>query len=280
VKRLDLLLAWAAAAAIVCSSGGGWAQESVYQQIRFHNASMAELQPAWMTPLMQSDAKLGQAVRVSVSNYTMGGNHVLNYGNGRGISMIAGRRFQIDMNPPSFFRNHSSSAPDGFGNAATQLKYRIISGNAAHGNFAVSALLYHAFAPRIQQNLLLTSYYAPYINVGKGFGRFAVISNIGAFLPTGKIEQQGRAVEWNTTAQFRATAHMWFDVENQTAFFHAGPFDGLTQSFVTPAAFVSIRRKSWKPEHAYVVLAAGEQVSATSFHLWDHNVVTELRVVY
>lgn len=241
---------------------------------------MSAVQPSWMGPLIQSDARLGQAVRVSVSNAEIAGNHVLNYGNGHGISMIVGDRFQVDLNPPSFFRNHSAGSPDGFGNAATQLKYRIISGNAEHGNFAVSAVLYHAFAPRIQQNLLYTSYYAPHINVGKGFGRFAVISNVGGFLPTGKIDLQGRAIEWNTTAQFHATAHTWFDVENNTAFFHGGPFDGHTQSFVTPAAFVSIRRKSWEPQHAYVVLAAGEQVATTSFHYYDHNIVTEMRVIF
>jgi len=264
----------------VCSSCAGWAQDSFYQQIRLHNTAMAEVQPTWMTPLFQSDARLGQGIRFSVSNSTMGGDHVLNYGNGRGISFIASRRIQIDLGPPSFYRNHSSSKPDGFGNAATQVKYRIISGNAAHGNFAVSAVLYHAFEPRIEQNLLLTSYYAPSINVGKGFGRFAVVSNIGGFLPTGKINEQGRAVEWNTTAQFHATAHTWFDIENNTCFFHAGPFDGMTQNFVSPAAFVSIRRKEWGPEHAYVVLAAGEQVSTTSFHLWDQNLVTEMRLLF
>jgi hypothetical protein len=280
VKRLTLSFAWTAAVVLVCSSCAGWAQESFYQQIRSHNAAMAEVQPSWMTPLMQSDAKLGQGMRFSVANYTMAGNHVINYGNGRGVSYIAGQRFQIDLGPPGFYRNHSSTAPDGFGNVSTQVKYRIVSGNAQHGNFALSAVLYHAFAPRIEQNMLLTSYYTPFINVGKGFGRFAVISNIGGFLPTGKIDQQGRAVEWNTTAQFHATAHTWFDIENQTAFFHAGPFDGLTQSFVTPSAFVSIRRKSWKPEHSYVVFAAGEQISATSFHLWNHNLVTEMRVIY
>lgn len=241
---------------------------------------MAEVQPSWMTPLMQSDAKLGQGMRFSVANYTMAGNRVINYGNGRGISYIANRRIQIDLGPPGFYRNHSSTAPDGFGNVSTQVKYRIMSGNAQHGNFAVSAVLYHAFAPRIEQNMLLTSYYTPFINVGKGFGRFAVISNIGGFLPTGRIDEQGRAVEWNTTAQFHATAHTWFDIENETSFFHAGPFDGRTQSFVTPSAFVSIRRKSWKPEHSYVVFAAGEQISATRFNLWNHNIVTEMRVVY
>ncbi len=267
-------------AVVVCLTGSGRAQQSYYQQFRLHNVTMADVQPTWMAPLMQSDARLGQAVRFSVSNSTMAGNHVINYGNGHGIATIIGRRFQLDLNPPSFFRNHSSSAPDGFGNASTQVKYRIVSGNADHGNFAVSAVLFHAFAPRIQQNMLLTSFYAPYINVGKGFGRFAVISSVGGMLPTGKINQQGRAIEWNSTAQFHATAHTWFDVENQTAFFHDGPFDGRTQSFITPAAFVSIKRKSWRPEHASLVLAVGEQVAATKFNLWNHNLVTELRMTF
>lgn len=280
MKPLTSFSVWAAAAALVCTSSPGWAQDSFYQQIRLHNTAMTEVQPGWMTPLMQSDAKLGQAIRMSVSNSEMAGHHVSNYGNGHGLSMIAGRRLQIDLNPPSFFRNHSSGAPDGFGNASTQVKYRIVSRNAAHGNFAVSAVLYHAFAPRIQQNMLQTSFYATYINAGKAFGRFAVIGNVGGFLPTGKIELQGRAVEWNMTAQFHATAHTWFDVENNTAFFHAGPFDGLTQNFVTPAAFAAIRRKSWKPEHSYIVLAAGEQIATTSFHYYDHNLVTEMRVVF
>jgi hypothetical protein len=280
VKRLISVSSWVAIAFFVCAGCAARAQQSFYQSIRLHNVSMSEVQPTWMTPLMQSDARLGQAVRISVSNQTLAGNHVLVYGNGRGISMIAGRRFQFDVNPPSFFRNHSATQPDGFGNASTQVKYRIVSGNAEHGNFAVSAVLYHAFGQRIHQNVLESSFYAPYINAGKGFGRFAVIGNVGGFLPTSKIEKQGRAVEWNTTAQFHATAHTWFDIEDNVAFFHAGPFDGMAQNFVTPAAFVSFRRKSWNPEHAYVVFAAGEQVATTRFNLWNHNLVTEMRIVY
>ncbi len=266
--------------ALVCSGCAAWTQQSYYQQVRLHNASMAEVQPTWMTPLMQSDARIGQALRISVSNSTFGGNHVLNYGNGRGASLLLSRRIQVDLNPPAFFRNHASGAPDGFGNASTQVKYRIVSGNAEHGNFAVSAVLYHAFAPRIEQNLLQTSFYAPYINAGKAFGRLAVVGNVGGFLPTGKIGQQGRAIEWNMTAQFHTSARTWVEVEDNSAFFHAGPFDGLTQNFVTPAAFVALRRKNWKPEHAYAVLAAGEQVATTSFHYYDHNLVTEMRVVF
>jgi hypothetical protein len=276
---LNLILTLTAMAVVVRSSAV-MAQESFYLQLRSNNAAMAEVQPSWMTPLIQSDARIGQAMRFSVANYTMAGHHVLNYGNGHGISMIVNRRFQVDLNPPAYFRNHSGSYPDGFGNASTQVKVRIASGNAAHGNYAVSAVLYHAFAPRIHQNMLETSFYSPFINAGRAFGKFAVIGNVGGFLPTGKVDVQGRAIEWNATAQYHATAHTWFDIEDNAASFRGGVFDGRTQNMVTPAAFVSIRRKSWKPEHAYVVLCAGEQVATTSFHYFNHNVITEMRVVF
>ena len=100
---------------------------------------MAEVQPTWMGPLMQSDARLSQAVKFSVSNASAPGAQVLSYGNNKGFTLLGGRRFQFDFNPPSYFRNHSATLRDGFGNASTQIKYRIASGNAEHGNFAVTA---------------------------------------------------------------------------------------------------------------------------------------------
>jgi hypothetical protein len=169
---------------------------------------------------------------------------------------------------------------DGFGNAGTQVKYRIASGNAQHGNYAVSAVLYHAFAPRVYQNLLLTSFYVPSIAAGKAFGRFAVLENVGGFLPTSKIAQQGRGIEWNSTAQMHVSKYAWVDVEDNATFFRAGPFDGKTQNFITPAAFYMIRRKEWKPEQASVVFATGMQIATSNFHYYNHNLVTEMRVIF
>ena len=241
---------------------------------------MTEVQPTWMGPLIQSDGRLGQAIRFSVSNASFSGTRALNYGNGKGISVVVDRRFQIDLDPPSYFRNHSSTQKDGFGNAGTQVKYRIASGNAAHGNFAISAVLYHAFAPRVYQNQMLTPYYCPSIAAGKSFGRFAVLENMAGFLPTGKIAQQGRGIEWNSTAQMHVSKYAWVDVEDNAAFFKAGPFDGKTQNFVTPAAFYMIRRKEWKPEHASLVFAGGMQIATSGFHYYNHNLVTEMRLIY
>jgi hypothetical protein len=256
------------------------AQQSFYERLRGNNASMSEVQPTWMGPLIQTDGRLGQALRFSVSNANFSGTRTLNYGNGKGISMIAGNRFQIDLDPPSYFRNHSSTQKDGFGNAGTQVKYRIASGNAAHGNYAVSAVLYHGFAPRAYQNLMLTSIYVPSIAAGKSFGRFAVLENIGGLLPTGKIAERGRVIEWHTTAQMHLSKYSWVDVENNATFFKAGPFDGKSQNMITPAAFYMIRRKERKPQHASFAIATGMQIATSGFHFYNHNLVTELRVMY
>ncbi|HEV2484037.1 MAG TPA: hypothetical protein VGT08_00750 [Terracidiphilus sp.] len=280
MNRLQFIYFWALAAAFACISCTASAQQSFYGRLRSNNASMTAVQPTWMGPLIQADGRLGQAVRFSVSNANFCGTRTLNYGNGKGIAMIVDRRFQIDLDPPAYFRNHSSTMKDGFGNAGTQLKYRIASGNAQHGNYAVSAVLYHAFAPRVYQNLMLTSFYAPSIAAGKAFGRFAVLQNVGGFLPTGKIAQQGRAVEWNSTAQMHLSKYAWVDVEDNATFFRGGPFDGKAQNFVTPAAFYMIRRNEWKPEHASVVFAAGMQIATSNFHYYNHNLVTEMRVVF
>ena len=251
-----------------------------YRSFREHNADMLGIQPSWMGPLIQSDARLGQAIRVSVSDAAFPGEQTLNYGNNHGVSLIANRRFQIDLNPPSFFRNHSCTHKDGFGNAGTQVKWRIASGNAEHSNYAVSAMAYYAFAPRIYQNQMLTSFYAPAVAAGRGFGRFAVMAEVGGILPTGKIAQQGRGIEWDMTAQAHPFAHGWFDMEDNVLFNYAGPFDGKTENFLTPAAFYMIRRKEWKPEDPTVVIGAGMQVATSSFHFYNHNLISEIRILF
>jgi hypothetical protein len=269
-----------AAHVILTSKEPGKTLRPYYEGLRMHNAGMSDIQPSWMGPLVQSDARLGQAVRFSVSDARFPGEQTLSYGNNHGISLIADRRLQFDLDPPSFFRNHSSAHRDGFGNAGTELKWRIASGNAEHGNYAASAIIYYAFAPRAYQNQMLTSFYAPALAAGHAFGRFAVMSKVGGILPTGKTAQQGRGIEWDVTAQMHSTARTWFEVEDNALFNYAGPFDGKSQNFLTPAGFYMIRRREWKPEHATVVLDGGMQIATSSFHFYNHNLISEVRVVF
>lgn len=256
------------------------AQSSWYQRLRAHNAEMSAYQPSWMAPLCQADTRLGQGVKFSVANLRAPGLHQFIYGNDHGFSTVVGNRFQIDLNPPSLFRNHSATQPDGFGNAAVQMKYRIASGNAEHGNYALTAILYHAFAPRGAQNGYLSSVYYPRLGYGRAFGRFNVQTMFDGMLPTAKLYAQGRLVDWNTTTQFHPNPHIWLDVENNATFFCGGPFDGRKEDFLTPVAFYQIRRRTWAPTHALITFDAGMQIAATRFHQYNHNLITELRLSF
>jgi hypothetical protein len=270
----------ALAVCILSLTAPAHSQQSIYQQFRSRNAAMTELQPTWLGPLIQSDARLTQGVKLSVSDATVAGEQAINYGNNHGFSLLGGRRFQFDFNPPSYFQNHSAAMPDGWGNASTQVKYRIASGNAQHGNFAVSAALSRSFGGGYEQNGMVTGSYCPKLLAGKAFGRFDLQSALNGVLPTGKIAEQGRAIEWNATAQLHATAHTYFDIENNLTWLKGGPDDGKVQNFVTPAGFLVVRRKSWEPTHPVMVFDAGMQIATSGFHSYNHNVISEVRILF
>jgi hypothetical protein len=256
------------------------AQDNFRDRFTTRNSTMAALQPAWIAPLIESDPRLVQGARLSVSQFNASGPRIISYGNNHGIGLIAGTRLQFDFNPPSFFRNHSTAIPDGWGNASAQVKFRIASGTAGHGNFAVSAILEHAFAPGVSQNGMLTSFNIPKLAAGKAFGKFALQSTLSGVLPTGKMERQGRAIAWDLAAQLHTTSRTWLDIENNAAFFNGGPNDGRTQNFITPAAFFILRRKSWAPSHPAAVLDGGMQVATSGFYCYNHNVITEIRILF
>ncbi len=130
------------------------------------------------------------------------------------------------------------------------------------------------------QNNVLTAVNFPKLAAGKAFGRFNVQSTLGGVLPTDKIAEQGRAIEWNATAQVHPNAHVWLDMENNATLNYGGAHDGKTQNFVTPAAFYMVRRKDWGPEHAVVVFNCGMQIATSRFYLYNHNLVSEMRILF
>jgi hypothetical protein len=266
--------------AVCASIQPAHSQQTFLDRFRDHNPTMANLQPAWIAPLIQSDSRLLQGMRFSVSRAGVPGAEPISYGNNHGISLIEGTRFQFDFNPPSFFRNHCAARPDGWGNALAQVKYRIASGNAEHGNFEIAAMWEHGFAPGAQQTYMFTGYDLPKLAAGKAFGRFDVQSAVDGLLPTGKIDQQGRALDWNMAGQFHATSRTWFDIENNATFNLGGPYDGKTQNFITPAAFFVVRKKDWGPRHPAAVFDGGMQIATSHFCFYNHNLITEMRIMF
>jgi len=256
------------------------AQQSFTERFASHNGTMSALQPALITPFVGADPRLIQYARLSVAHqYTAAGTETVSYGNNRGAGIVVGKRFEFDYMPPAYIQ-HNSTAVDGFGDTAAVVKYRIASGNAESGNFDIAAILGHCFATGSHKNGASTGSFAPTLVGGYAFRRFDVISSVGGTLPTGKISTQGRTIAWSALMQAHATRHVWFEVENNATFYFAGSHDGKMQNFVTPAAFYVVRKKEWKPLHPFFIIDGGMQFATSGFHTYNHNLISEMRVIF
>lgn len=276
---------WQILTLVICIAPVGVAQASFAQQsfrehFSSHNSSMTKLQPTLITPLVAPDPRIVQYAKFSFANqYASTGTQTVNYGNGRGFGLIGGNRFEFDFVPPPYIQ-HNSSAIDGFGDIATLVKYRVISGNPQHGNFELTAIVNHTFATGSHKNGAMTDSYGPALAGAKAFGRMDVISSLGGTLPTGKIAEQGRCVTWHSVFQAHVTKPLWFEVENNSTFYFAGSHDGKMQNFVTPAAFYVVRKKDWKPTHPFFIFDSGMQIATSGFHTYTHNSIWELRTLF
>ena len=242
---------------------------------------MTALQPTWPTPLAESEPRLTQYYRFAFSNeYAASGNQTVSYGNARGGGIIAWNRIEIDCLPPAYIQ-HNSTAEDGFGDASALVKYRIASGNADHGNYIATAILSHTFSTGSNKNGAETDSWNPALAGGIGFLRhFDVESSLGGTMPTGKIAAQGRSIAWNALIHHHISPHAWFELENNATFYFAGSHDGKVQNFVTPAAFYIFKRSDWKPAHPFLVFDGGMQIATSSFHTYNHNLISEMRVLF
>ena len=126
---------------------------------------------------------------------------------------------------------------------------------------------------------LLTSYYCPSIAAGKALGRFAVLENVGGFLPTGKIAQQGRGIEWNTTAQMHVSPHGWVDLEDNASLLPRRPLTARRRTF-SPGGVLHDSAQGVEAGTCFVVFACGMQIATSSTHYYNHNLITEMRLTY
>jgi hypothetical protein len=256
------------------------AQQSFGDRFFAHNYAMTALQPSWPTPVVENDPRLTQYYRFAFSSeYTPAGTETVSYGNNRGGGIVAWNRVQIDWLPPSYIQHHSN-ATDGFGDTSALVKYRIASANAEHGNYIATAILTHTFASS-PHNGALTDSWTPTLAGGIGFLRhFDVESSLGGLLPTGKIATQGRTILWSALVQDHVARPIFLEIENNATYYFAGSHDGKVQNFITPAAYYVYKNPGWKPQHLYLVFAGGMQIATSAFHTYNHNTITEMRILF
>jgi hypothetical protein len=52
------------------------------------------------------------------------------------------------------------------------------------------------------------------------------------------------------------------------------------QNFVTPAVFYVFRSKEWEPTHPFFILDGGMQIATSAFHTFNHNLISEARILF
>lgn len=281
VHSLAVLLECALAICWAASGEPAPAQQPFKERFFAHNAEMTRLQPAWPTPLVESEPRLTQYYRFAFSHeYAPAGTETVNFGNGRGGGIIAWNRCEFDLLPPGYLQHHSASV-DGFGDFAALMKLRMVSANAEHGNYIATFLLSRSFPTGSYSNGAQTGVWNPTVAGGIGLSkRIDAETSLGGSLPTGKIAVQGRTILWNALVQARTSRSTWLELENNATYYFQGSHDGRMQNFITPAAFYILRSPQWKPTHPFLVFTSGMQIATSSFHTYNHDFIGEMRVLF
>jgi hypothetical protein len=205
-----------------------------------------------------------------------------NYGASRGLNLIPGFRSEFDFYYPPYIQHNTPKAKDGFGDVGFLYKYRIYSRNEKSGNAMVSAQLVATIPTGSHSNGALDSTVAPTLLAGKGFGKFDVLSGLGATLPTEETKKIGRTIGWNTAAQYHLSKYVWPQLESNATWFSQGKNDGKMQNFLTPGIVFS--KFKLRPDDAKsrlgVAFGAGIQIATSQFHTYNHEVAFTTRLVF
>ena len=268
------VLVWFGSKAVVAQSGFFRNWES---RVRATSAR----QPAWVVPVFSPSAVIVQLARFDVMHqYTSNHAEAWNYGGGKGVNLIPFARTEIDLNLPAYIEHNSATLRDGTSDFSVVAKYRMFAA-AEGGNYSTAAQVAFSVPTGSYKNGTAVSTITPTIIGGKGFGRLALQSGLGATLPTSSSYKLGRTVAWNSVAQYRVGKYFWPEIEANASYFHGGPNDGKSQVFVTPGVMVSkVRLRSNPGSRLGLVFGSGMQIATSHYHSYNHNLIVTGRLTF
>jgi hypothetical protein len=267
----------------VCATASLNAQDGFVAKWQKRASETQSKQPSWSVPLVAPYPMLIQVFRTDITRQiTPTLTSTWNYGASRGLNLIPGFGSEFDFYYPPYIQHHTPAAKDGFGDVGFLYKYRFLSANEKNGNYMLSAQLVATIPTGSYSNGSTDASVSPTLLGGKGFGRFDVISSLGATLPTGDTTKLGRTVAWNTTAQYHVGKYFWPELESNASYFYGGKNDGKSQNFLTPG--VTLSKFKFHPNDPHsrpgLALGGGMQFATSKFHTYNHNLVITARLVF
>ena len=248
-------------------------------------ANLAE-QPSWATPLVTVSPRIEQGFRTDFVRQTASnGQTTWNYGGSKGLQFIPFHRVEIRFSPPPFFTRSgpqtSTSTPDGFGDTAFRLKYRILASPEQRHNAILTFDLNASVPTGKNGNGSCCAILTPVLFLGKGFGKLALTSSAGGSLPVTNTQKLGRSIVFNNAIQVHATKILWLETEFNSTYYRGGKYDGRQQTFTTPGVIFSRIPLNHIPQGTpgalQISLGAGEQIALTHFHTYDHSPIFTAR---
>jgi len=219
-------------------------------------------QPAWPPPIITTYVGLIQVARVDFIRQTAPNLATTwNLDGSKGLNLVPVARTEVDVNLPGYFEHSAPTVKNGAGDMSFLLKYRYLSGNAQHGNYDATI--------------------SPNLGFGKGFGIFDVQSTFGASLPVMDTATLGRTVVWNTASQLHLAKCFWPEFEINSTWFKGGANDGKNMTFATPGLLLS-RKIHAGDAHSRLGITVGavDQIAATHFHTYNHEIAVTSRLVF
>lgn len=233
-------------------------------------------QPNWVTPLITASANLEEAVIYDISRkLPSDGIPLVTAGSNRGIQFVPVGNLQITFATTPYLFHNNTHIEDGFGDTQFSLKYRIVSGNEHHGNYALSFATGASVPTGSYQNGQHSGTIIPTVLGEKAWGPFNVQSTIGIQLPVSDTHFTGQTYSSNSAFQFRLAHRFWPEVENNFVGSKGGPSDGKKQNFLMPGVLVG--RFPLTPNTAFT-FGVGMQIATTSYHTYNHNIVFSVRL--
>lgn len=196
-----------------------------------------------------------------------------NYGASRGLEIIPTTRLEVGIFPPPYLV-HQSTVPDGFGDLAWQVKFRMFSEPEAKGDYFVGFFFGGSFPTGTPPNGLGHTVLSPTFAAAKGLGPLDIQSTIGANLPTSGTNLLGRSIIFNAAVDYKIKRKFWPMLEQNSTFWSGGILDGKKQVFLTPGLVLGSYQLA---ERLHFSAGGGVQIAATHFHQYNHRFILSVR---
>ena len=256
------------------------AQNSFFQKWEDRVRATTARQPAWPIPVIAPSSQLVQLYRFDLlRQITSTRFTTVNLDNAKGLNLIPFKATEIDITLPPFLLHNNPKVKDGAGDFSIVAKFRPFASPSEAHNFSLGGQMIFTVPTGSYKNGAAVSTLQPTLMGGKGYGKFAVQSTLGATLPTSSGLTLGRPVAWNTTAQYKVGKIFWPEIESNALFFHGGPNDGRIQNFLSPGIMVSRVKFRKDPRNRLSLVFGGSmQIATSSYHAYNHALVFTSRV--